>query len=176
MHRMFNESVPDGRVDTLENHAAMAALYFMCDSVGQVHETLRRALDRNRALWGGFVLVAAGARILSPATPRLPASSATSGNGSVRSMWRFCRSAPTNRWFMQRVHMNPAEAVQAHLDLDAAERVGMHVGTFPLTTEAIDEPLRALDDACRASHVAPSRFPDAWFRRIGAAAIIWPRG
>jgi hypothetical protein len=34
----------------------------------------------------------------------------------------------------------------------------MHFGTFPLTTEAIDEPLRALDDACRASNVAPLRF------------------
>jgi hypothetical protein len=34
----------------------------------------------------------------------------------------------------------------------------MHFGTFPLTTEAIDEPLRALDDACRARNVVPSRF------------------
>ena len=41
--------------------------------------------------------------------------------------------------------MNPAEAVQAHLDLDAQQSLGMHFGTFQLTTEAIDEPLRALD-------------------------------
>ena len=26
------------------------------------------------------------------------------------------------RWFMQAVHMNPAEAVQAHLDLEARRR------------------------------------------------------
>ena len=54
------------------------------------------------------------------------------------------------RWFMQAVHMNPAEAVQAHLDLGAPESIGMHFGTFQLTTEGIDEPLRALDDARRA--------------------------
>ena len=62
------------------------------------------------------------------------------------------------RWFMQAVHMNPAEAVQAHADLDAAASVGMHFGTFQLTTEGIDEPLRALDDACRAQGIPPSQF------------------
>jgi hypothetical protein len=43
MCRMINESLPDGHVETLENQPAMAALYFTYDSVGQVHETLRRA-------------------------------------------------------------------------------------------------------------------------------------
>ena len=54
--------------------------------------------------------------------------------------------------------MNPAEAVQAHLDLDAAQSIGMHFGTFQLTSEGIDEPERALDEACRASLVPASRF------------------
>jgi L-ascorbate metabolism protein UlaG (beta-lactamase superfamily) len=62
------------------------------------------------------------------------------------------------RWFMQAVHMNPAEAVQAHLDLEASESVGMHFGTFQLTTEGIDEPLRALEEVCRARSIPPSRF------------------
>jgi hypothetical protein len=31
-------------------------------------------------------------------------------------------------------------------------------GTFPMTTEGIDEPLRALDEACRARDVPRSRF------------------
>ena len=62
------------------------------------------------------------------------------------------------RWFMQSVHMNPAEAVQAHLDLEAAGSIAMHFGTFRLTAEGIDEPLHALDAARQASHVPPSRF------------------
>jgi L-ascorbate metabolism protein UlaG (beta-lactamase superfamily) len=62
------------------------------------------------------------------------------------------------RWFMQAVHMNPAEAVQAHVDLEASQSVSMHFGTFQLTTEGIDEPLQALEDACRAKNVAPSQF------------------
>ena len=62
------------------------------------------------------------------------------------------------RWFMQAVHMNPAEAVQVHLDLEAAESIGMHFGTFQLTAEGIDEPVRALGDALRARGVPPSKF------------------
>jgi L-ascorbate metabolism protein UlaG (beta-lactamase superfamily) len=54
--------------------------------------------------------------------------------------------------------MNPAEAVQAHLDLQPAQSIGMHFGTFRLTTEGIDEPLRALEDACRERNVPASQF------------------
>ena len=63
------------------------------------------------------------------------------------------------RWFMQAVHMNPAEALQAHLDLEASQSIGMHFGTFQMTTEAIDAPIRALQDACRANGgISSSRF------------------
>ena len=54
--------------------------------------------------------------------------------------------------------MYPVKAVQAHLDLGAPESVAMHFGTFQLTTEGVDEPLRALEDACRAKNIPPSRF------------------
>jgi L-ascorbate metabolism protein UlaG (beta-lactamase superfamily) len=62
------------------------------------------------------------------------------------------------RWFMRVVHMNPAEAVQAHLDLGTPETIGMHFGTFQLTNEGIDEPIRALEQALRAASTQPSRF------------------
>ena len=62
------------------------------------------------------------------------------------------------RWFMQSVHMNPAEAVQAHLDLGASESVATHFGTFQMAAEGIDEPVRALEEARRAKGVAASAF------------------
>jgi L-ascorbate metabolism protein UlaG (beta-lactamase superfamily) len=123
------------------------------------HFSARTALDRNRALWGGFTVVAGAARIFF------------AGDTAYAPFFRDVRQrlgpidlallpigAYEPRWFMQSVHMNPAEAVQAHLDLEAAESIGMHFGTFQLTTEGIDEPLRALDAACRARHLPRSRF------------------
>jgi L-ascorbate metabolism protein UlaG (beta-lactamase superfamily) len=54
--------------------------------------------------------------------------------------------------------MNPAEAVQAHLDLGAPDSIGMHFGTFQMSTEGIDAPLRALEEARRARNVPTSQF------------------
>ena len=51
------------------------------------------------------------------------------------------------RYFMKFAHMNPEEAVQAHLDLGAPLSIGMHLGTFQLTDEGIDDPLKALVEA-----------------------------
>ena len=62
------------------------------------------------------------------------------------------------RWFMKDIHMNPAEAVQAHLDLGAARSIGMHFGTFRLTPEGIDEPPRALNVARRDATIAGTAF------------------
>ena len=122
------------------------------------HFSARTAFDRNRALWGGFV-IAAG--------PRLFFAGDTAYAGFFREIrQRLGRvdmallpiGAYEPRWFMRSVHMNPAEAVQAHLDLEAAASIGMHFGTFQLTTEGIDEPLRALEQARRERDVSPDRF------------------
>ena len=42
------------------------------------------------------------------------------------------------------VHMNPEEAVQAFLELNAKKLVPMHYGTFRLGYEPLDEPLTRL--------------------------------
>ena len=54
--------------------------------------------------------------------------------------------------------MNPAEAVQAHLDLGARQSIAMHFGTFQLTPEGIDEPVRELAKALRERGVPAERF------------------
>jgi L-ascorbate metabolism protein UlaG (beta-lactamase superfamily) len=123
------------------------------------HFSARSPFDKNRALWGGFMIAGSGARIFFAGD-----SAYASHFGEVRQ-----RFAPLDlallpigayepRWFMQVVHMNPAEAVQAHVDLDASESIAIHFGTFQLTTEGIDDPVRALDDACGARNVSRSRF------------------
>ena len=123
------------------------------------HFSARGPFDKNRALWGGFVLMTGGTRIYF------------TGDSAYGPFFRDIgqRLGPIDlallpigayepRWFMHVVHMNPAEAVQAHLDLGAPESIGMHFGTFQLTTEGIDDPLRALDEARRANNILPSRF------------------
>ena len=123
------------------------------------HFSARTPFDRNRALWGGFTIDVADRRIYF------------AGDSAYAPFFREVRrrlgpidlallpiGAYEPRWFMQSVHMNPAEAVQAHLDLEAAASVAMHFGTFQLTTEGIDEPVRALEQARLAHHCSRLRF------------------
>ena len=109
------------------------------------HFAARTPWDRNRALWCGFVFETGGRKVLF---------AGDSGYGGHFAMIRD-RFGPMDvamlpigayepRWFMQPIHMNPEEAVQAHVDLEASLSIGMHFGTFQLTLEGIDEPARAL--------------------------------
>jgi L-ascorbate metabolism protein UlaG (beta-lactamase superfamily) len=123
------------------------------------HFSARTPFDRNRALWGGFALTSDGARIYFAAdSAYAPFFREIRQRLGPIDLALLPIGAYEPRWFMHVVHMNPAEAVQAHVDLEAAESIGMHFGTFQLTTEGIDEPLRALDDARRARSIPPSRF------------------
>jgi len=51
------------------------------------------------------------------------------------------------RWFMKFSHMDPTEATQAFIDLDAKKAIGMHWGCFILTDEPVTEPPKLLKDA-----------------------------
>ena len=62
------------------------------------------------------------------------------------------------RWFMAPQHMNPQEAVQAHLALESQTSLAIHHGTVQLTDEAIDAPTKALDEALAAAHLSPNAF------------------
>jgi L-ascorbate metabolism protein UlaG (beta-lactamase superfamily) len=62
------------------------------------------------------------------------------------------------RWFMQSSHMNPDDAVQALELCGAQQALGHHWGTFRLTNEELEEPVRALAAALARRGIAPERF------------------
>ena len=55
------------------------------------------------------------------------------------------------RWFMYRVHMNPDEAVHAHMDLHSEHSIAIHFGLLDLAAESYQAPVTALATA-RAAH------------------------
>lgn len=57
------------------------------------------------------------------------------------------------RWFMKDVHINPAEAVQIHQDIHAIQSLAIQWGTFPMTSEPIDEPPELLKRALQEKNI-----------------------
>jgi L-ascorbate metabolism protein UlaG (beta-lactamase superfamily) len=123
------------------------------------HSSGRGLFDQNKTLWGGFVLEIQTRRIYF------------AGDTSYGFHFKHIREKygaidlallPIGTykpsWFMSPVHMSPHEAVKAHLDLEADQSIGMHFGTFQLSDESIDSPIRDLKEALRFFGLPESKF------------------
>lgn len=124
------------------------------------HWSKRAAFDTNKALWGGFVIATKAAKKIY--------FSGDTGYGAffreirerlgVMDLSIIAIGAYEPRWFMKSQHMNPDEAVQAHVDLESRRTLGTHFGTFQLTDEGIDEPAEALEIALKKFKILPGVF------------------
>ena len=128
-------------------------------SVPAQHFSSRTPWDRDRTLWCGYVVRVGGVTVYfagdSGYSPQFAAIGKRFPSIDVALL---PIGAYEPRWFMTPVHMNPEDAVRAHLDLGPRLSIGMHFGTFQLTDEAIDEPLQALERARIAAGVSPEQF------------------
>ncbi len=133
------------------------------------HWSGRRLDDRMKTLWGGYAVFAprfqlffsgdAGySRDFADVRARF-ASRQGPGRGGGFDLALLPIGAYEPRWFMKPQHMDPAEALQASIDLGAKATLGIHWGTFALTDEPLDQPPRDLAQA-RAGHGAEG---DAFF-------------
>ncbi len=117
------------------------------------HFSSRGLFDRNRALWMGFSVEGEhGGRWYFAGDTGFGKHFAETG--SARGPYRLALlpiGAYAPRWFMSPIHMDPEEAVQAHLALGAQTSIGVHFGTFQLTREAHDAPIEELA-AARSRH------------------------
>jgi L-ascorbate metabolism protein UlaG (beta-lactamase superfamily) len=141
-------AAPHGRVKALDWWESIEVGGTRVTATPAQHFSGRGLFDRDRALWGGFVLEWDG--------PTVFFASDTGYWSHFREIHdHFSRpglallpiGAYEPRWFMAPAHMNPSDAVRAHVDLGAPPTLGMHFGTFRLTDEAWDDPPRALDAA-----------------------------
>ncbi len=117
------------------------------------HWTRRTPWDTNDMLWGGW-------RIDVPAHPSIQFAGDTAYGPrfketrtklgpvdlAIMPIGAYCP-----RDFMQGAHVDPHEAVQAALDLEAATMATMHWGTFLLSREPLDEPQRQVREAWAAT-------------------------
>ncbi len=110
------------------------------------HWSSRTPFDRNHALWGGFRVDAGERSAFFPGdTGYGPHFTMIAERCGPVDLALLPIGAYEPRWFMATMHMNPSDAVQAHGDLRARHSAAMHWGTFRLTDEAIEDPLRMLE-------------------------------
>ena len=123
------------------------------------HWSGRGLRGRNRTLWGGLMLRHGVTQLFFAGDTGYGAHFADVRRrlGAI-DLALLPIGAYEPRWFMQEQHMDPDEAVRAHLDLDARVSIATHFGCFQLTDEAIDDPVRELASARERHGVDEERF------------------
>ena len=136
------------------------------------HFSARRLGDRNKTLWCGYAIERGGRRAYfagdSAYHPEFAAIGRQCGPFDLVMM---PVGAYDPRWFMHVVHVDPEEAVQAFTDVVAGSMnggvplmLGIHWGTFRLTSEAMDEPPRRTTARWREAGLALDRL---WIASFG---------
>ncbi|WP_241558797.1 MBL fold metallo-hydrolase [Halobacteriovorax sp. HLS] len=109
------------------------------------HWSARGLFDRNKTLWGSFIIKNHSKNIYFASdtgySQHFKEQQEVYGPMDI-SLLPIGAYEP--RWFMKSQHMNPEEAVKSHIDLKSKFSIGMHFGTFQLTDEAIDTPIKEL--------------------------------
>lgn len=134
------------------------------------HFSARGLFDRNKTLWGGFVVDAPEGQVYF-------AGDTGYADFFKEFAVRFPRiilslipiGAYEPRWFMKPVHTNPAEALQLHRDLKSEYSLGIHWGTFTLTDELWDQPQKDLADALRSKPLTDG----SQFQISPEGKVIW---
>jgi N-acyl-phosphatidylethanolamine-hydrolysing phospholipase D len=123
------------------------------------HWSARSLWDRNRTLWGAWVVEHPDLRFLFGGDFGYSKDLADIGRhfGHI-DIAALPIGAYEPRWFMHIMHVNPDEAVRAHRDLNARYSVGMHWGTFKLTDELLDEPPKRLAHALDREGIPREKF------------------
>jgi L-ascorbate metabolism protein UlaG (beta-lactamase superfamily) len=125
------------------------------------HWSARGTGDRRMALWAAFVIETLHGRIYHIGDTGfhdgINYRAAAGKHGGFR-LGILPIGAYEPRWFMKGQHQNPEEAVAGMGLAGIQYAVGHHWGTFQLTNEAIEDPLKALDVALAQAGVEAEKF------------------
>jgi L-ascorbate metabolism protein UlaG (beta-lactamase superfamily) len=109
------------------------------------HFSQRGLADRNRVLWGGFVVESRSVAVYHAGdTAWFPGFEQIGARFPIDAAL-LPIGAYDPAWFMASVHLSPEQALRAFVDLRAATFFAMHWGTFKLADEPLDEPPRRLE-------------------------------
>lgn len=123
------------------------------------HWSARSLWDKNECLWGSFMVDNGVSKIYFAGDtghgPHFKNTAARLGNPDL-SLLPIGAYKP--RWFMQFHHMDPEDAVKAHKDLGSKNSIAIHYGTFQLSDEGPDEPVKDLILAREKHQIGPREF------------------
>ena len=160
IHTVYSDIV----VDTLDWHQNTKIGNITVHLEPIQHWSARNLRDRDKALWGAFVIESPSGKIYFAGDTGYGTGDHFRKTVENFGPFRFAMlpiGACEPRWFMNYAHMNPEEAVVAHQVLNGPYTLAIHHATFQLADEGYDDPVREL-----ASAKLKHQIKDEWFRAL----------
>ena len=115
------------------------------------HWSKRGLFDRNKSLWGGWYMNFNDYGMYHAGDTGYSNDFIDTRLKLGAPKYAFIPIGAYNpEWFMAESHVNPEDAIQVMLDLEAEKAFGMHWGTFALTDEDTLEPPARLKQALKS--------------------------
>ena len=115
------------------------------------HWSARGLFDRNESLWGGWFIKTNNYSMYHAGDTGYSNDFIDTRLKLGAPKYAFIPIGAYNpEWFMAESHVNPEDAIQVMLDLEAEKAFGMHWGTFALTDEDTLEPPARLKEALKS--------------------------
>ncbi|MDQ0010582.1 L-ascorbate metabolism protein UlaG (beta-lactamase superfamily) [Luteibacter jiangsuensis] len=123
------------------------------------HWSARTLWDRNRSLWGGWVMAQESFRFWFAGDTGYSDKLAEIGRraGPI-DLAAIPIGAYAPRWFMRGQHVDPAEALRLHREIGCQRSIAIHWGAFELADDQLDEPPRLLGEALAEAGMETDEF------------------
>ncbi|KYJ85849.1 MBL fold metallo-hydrolase [Sulfurovum riftiae] len=151
MSKLLHRTVPSLKsveLDWYESHEKQGLKITL---VPAKHWGRRGLFDRNRVLWGGYVLSYEGKNIYFAGDTAPGEHFEEIGRQFEIDYALLPIGAYRPEFIMKHNHLDPQEAFEAFRQLKAKKMVPMHYGTFKLTDEPLDEPLQWIGKIAEAN-------------------------
>lgn len=158
-NRSYLQNQGFDRVEELDWWQNLTFENLLITFVPATHFSARTPWDRNQTLWGGFV-------VLQGTQYFYFAGDTGFGDHFQEIKQRFGAplmslipiGAYEPRWFMKGYHLSPQDALKAFRILDTQYALAVHFGTFQLTDEGVDDPVRELRTSMKEFSITEERF------------------
>jgi L-ascorbate metabolism protein UlaG (beta-lactamase superfamily) len=110
------------------------------------HWGRRSVFDKNRVLWGGYLITYKDKNIYFAGDSASGSHFEEIGQRYKIDIALLPIGAYKPEYIMKENHLNPKEAFDAFTQLQAKRMIPMHYGTFDLTDEPLDEPLQWIQE------------------------------
>lgn len=157
---VLQSNITDIKVSTLNWYEKIDVTSNCCINLEPAqHWSARGLFDRNKALWGTFLI-----------TTKFGSICFIGDSGYNQSIFHnlgqkydiFLSLIPIGayepRWFMKDIHMNPEEAVLAHQDMKSKYSIASHFDTFQLADEGFNQAVGDLIQAKTKYKVSDEEF------------------